>query len=858
MPLPIPLPWPRIRENALKFAHEYRNAVKENEDAQSFWNDFFNVFGKKRRGTARFEYAVRKRATSLPSGVIESPDEDLGPGRIDLFWPGVLLAESKSRDKHPDLDAAYKQALEYIGGLPAYERPQYVFTSDFARLRFYDLRNKTVLPTADDHVEIAVAELGKHVRLFGFMAGYEQRRYQEQDPVNRQAAERMGKLHDKLEASGYRGADLERYLVRLLFCLFAEDTDIFPRASFMDLVSNHAGPRGQQLGPLLHQFFEVLDTPEDQRPDTLPDYLREFPYVNGGLFKGNLRTVAFDETMRQLLLSATRLDWGQISPAIFGSLFQSVMNDEERRIKGAHYTSEANILKAIGPLFLDELRAELNHLGTLAATTQRDNRLRELQNRLAGLRLFDPACGCGNFLVVAYRELRLLELDLLALLYPDQGGTQFPLGVETAVRLTVEQMHGIELDEFAARIAEVALWLVDHQMNQRLSERFGHYMARIPLRQHAHIRHGNALSTDWSDVLPREQATHVLGNPPFVGKSLQTDEQKAELLIVLQGTRGAGNLDYVAGWYWKTAQYIQRTNARAALVSTNSIVQGEQVSLLWGPLLGRFGMHIQFAHQTFKWSNEGKKNAAVHCVIIGFGPQEVTNKRLFTYSRPTSLPEERVASRINPYLVDAPIVVLPNRRRPLCQVSPMIYGSKPADGGNLIMTDEEKQELLLAEPEAAPFVREYAGSDEFISGTSRWCLWLKDAEPNVLRKLTKVMARVKRVEKMRLDSDKESTREWANSPTLFTEDRQPTTDYLLVPIHSSESRIYVPFAFLSAEVVVGNSCMAIPNASLYTFGVVTSAMHMAWLSYVCGRIKSDYRYSNTIVYNNFPWPESPV
>jgi len=436
MPLPIPLPWPEIRKKAHEFAHEYRNAVQEDEDAQSFWNEFFDVFGKRRRGTARFEYRVRKRAASLPTGEgAEAEAADLGRGRIDLFWPGVLLAESKSR--HKDLDAAYAQALEYIGNLPAYEHPQYIFTSDFARLRFYDLRGRTVYPTAAEHTEIAVAELGKHVRLFGFMAGYEQRTYQEQDPVNRKAAERMGKLHDQLEASGYRGADLERYLVRLLFCLFAEDTDIFPRASFMDLVRRHAGPKGQQLGLLLHQLFEMLDTPEGERSAHLPEHLREFPYVNGDLFKGGLRIADFSEAMRELLLEATTLDWGQVSPAIFGSLFQSVMEDGERRANGAHYTSEANILKAIGPLFLDELRAELTHLGTLTATPQRAARLHELQNRLADLRLLDPACGCGNFLVVAYRELRLLELDLLALLYPSEGGTQFPLGVETAVQLSI-------------------------------------------------------------------------------------------------------------------------------------------------------------------------------------------------------------------------------------------------------------------------------------------------------------------------------------------------------------------------------------------------------------------------------------
>jgi hypothetical protein len=602
----------------------------------------------------------------------------------------------------------------------------------------------------------------------------------------------------------------------------------------------------------------VLDTPENQRSAHLPEHLREFPYVNGDLFKGGLRIADFSEAMRELLLEATTLDWGQVSPAIFGSLFQSVMEDGERRANGAHYTSEANILKAIGPLFLDELRARLTRLEARVPSPERTRDLGELHNELARLRLLDPACGCGNFLVVAYRELRQLELDLLALRYPGTGGTQFPLGVETAVQLSVEQMHGIELDEFAARIAEVALWLVDHQMNQRLSERFGHYMARIPLRQRAHIRHGNALTTDWNEVLPREQATHVLGNPPFVGKSLMSGAQKEDLLRVLQGVKGAGNLDFVAGWYWKTAQYIHGTDARAALVSTNSIVQGEQVSLLWGPLLGRFGMHIQFAHQTFKWSNEGRKNAAVHCVIIGFGPQEILGKRLFTYDTLTSQPEEQSVSRINPYLVDAPVLVLPNRRKPLCQVPAMIKGSQPTDGGNLLLTNDEKNSLLISEPQAEPFIRKFWGSEEFINGISRWCLWLKDAQPQLLRKSPQVLARIEQVRQMRLSSPKPATRVWASRPALFTEDRQPTADYLLIPRHSSENRDYVPFGFVSADVIVGDSCMSVPNASLYLFGVITSAMHMAWMSYVCGRIKSDYRYSNTIVYNNFPWPTAPA
>ncbi|MBC8084961.1 MAG: class I SAM-dependent DNA methyltransferase, partial [Hymenobacter sp.] len=455
--------------------------------------------------------------------------------------------------------------------------------------------------------------------------------------MNRAAAERMGDLHDAMAASGYRGTDLERYLVRLLFCLFAEDTDIFPRAAFMNFVRLHAGPRAQDLGAKLHELFEVLDTPEDQRQTTLPAHLREFPYVNGDLFKGPLRTLAFSEPMRELLLNATVLDWGQISPAIFGSLFQSVMDPAARRTQGAHYTSEQNILKALGPLLLDELRAELAHLATLAATTQRTNRLRELQNKLGGLRLLDPACGCGNFLVVAYRELRLLELELLGLRYPEGEVIQFPLGPETEVLLNADQMHGIEVDEFPARIAEVALWLVDHQMNQRFSVRFGHYLARIPLKRGAHIRHANALQVDWNTVLPAAQATHVVGNPPFVGKQYQTASQKADVARIFQGVKGASALDYVSCWFLKTAEYLcspEEPKGRAALVSTNSITQGEQVSILWGPILNRFAMKLHFGHQTFQWRNEGRKNAAVHCIIVGFGPQEIANKRIFLYDSP--------------------------------------------------------------------------------------------------------------------------------------------------------------------------------------------------------------------------------
>ena len=851
----MPLAWSEIRSRAFQFARNWRDETRERAEAQTFWNEFFDVFGINRRKVATFEKNVQKYQPTLATGVGIDPTMALGRGSIDLFWPGMLLGESKSR--HRSLDAAYGQALEYIGGLPEYDRPQYVFVSDFEFLRLYDLRNRIGYPQANEHTEVPVADLGRHVRLFGFMAGYQQRTYQEQDPVNRRAAEKMGKLHDQLEASGYRGADLERYLVRLLFCLFAEDTDIFPRASFMDLVSQHSGPRGQRLGPLLHQLFETLDTPEDQRQSDLPEYLQEFPYVNGDLFKEPLHVVAFNEEMRDLLLDATRLDWGQISPAIFGSLFQSVMDVTERRQQGAHYTSEKNIRKALGPLLLDDIRVRLDALTAQSPTANRTRALHGMRAELANLRIFDPACGCGNFLVVAYRELRLLELDVLTLLYPEQEGTQFTTSVEAVVALNVDQMHGIEIDEFPARIAEVALWLVDHQMNQLFSVRFGHYLARIPLRRGARIVHANALTKDWNDVLPREQATHIVGNPPFRGKRLQSAGQKADVLRIFRGVKSASKLDYVACWFWKAAEYIQETRIRVALVSTNSIVQGEQVCLLWAPLLNRFGVKIHFAHQTFKWANEGRQNAAVHCVIIGFGSEDVDRKRLFLYDTYTSEPHEQAATQINPYLVDGPVVLMSSRSRPLCDVPKLVFGSMPNDKGHLLLDKDERDAVLAAEPDLAPYIRPIVGTDEYINDIPRWCFWLVDVEPNVIRQSAVLRLIADAVRALRTASPRTATQGLAQTPLLFGEIRQPARRYLIVPGVSSETRQYVPMGFLPPDVITSNLAFTCPQATLYHFAVLTSGMHMAWLRYVCGRLESRYRYSKDIVYNNFPWPDTP-
>jgi N-6 DNA Methylase len=552
--------------------------------------------------------------------------------------------------------------------------------------------------------------------------------------------------------------------------------------------------------------------------------------------------------MREALLDACALDWSAISPAIFGSLFQSIMDEKARRNLGAHYTSEANILKLIKPLFLDELHAEFERI------KGNRHKLVEFHTKLKQLTFFDPACGCGNFLVISYRELRELELQVLRAdneLSAHKG--QLSVDVNNLIGVNVDQFYGIEIEEFPAQIAQVALWLVDHQMNLRVSVEFGLYFARIPLKSTPHIQHGNALRVDWNDVMPAQRCSYVLGNPPFLGYSYQSKEQKADLAGVMQGIHGAGVLDFVCGWYILAARYLHGSNTRAAFVSTNSITQGEHVAVLWGEMQ-RLGMHIHFAHRTFQWSNEAKGNAAVHCVIVGFGVDNTNNKTIYEYEDIKGLPLAVPVKNINPYLIDAPTVFLPKRREPICHVPPMSKGSQPTDGGNLLMDDAEKATLLAVEPQAAKWIRSFLGAEEFINHTARWCLWLVDCPPNELRALPEVMKRVQAVKNMRLASTKAATIELASSPAHFGEMRQPKTNYLLVPRVSSEKRTYVPIGFISHSTIASDATLIIPSASLFHFGVMTSAMHNAFMRFTCGRLKSDFRYSNTIVYNNYPWP----
>lgn len=866
----MPLTWSEIRTNAQRFALDWAGVTSERAEAQTFWNEFFAVFGVQRRRVAVYEKTVSRL-------------KHAGQGRIDVFWPGLMLAEHKSAGA--DLDAAFQQAADYFEGLNDKELPRYVVVSDFQHFILHDLEE-------DTRQTLTLKEFPRKIHLFGFIAGYRRQKLREQDPINVEAVQKMGDLHDLLKRDGYDGHALEVFLVRLLFSLFADDTGIFqPKDALQDLIENHTQEDGADLGDQLGRLFVVLSTPYDRRQKSLPEIFAAFPYVNGRLFEERLDPPVFSKEMRALLIDLCGMNWGAISPAIFGAMFQAVIEldaRDRRRQLGAHYTSEANILKLIGPLFMDELRAEF---GQVKANK---NQLFEFQKKLARLTFLDPACGCGNFLVISYRELRRLEIDVLeaAEKLGQRWGT-LPIAVD------VDQFFGIEIEEFPAQVAQVAMWLTDHQMNIEASEVFGEPILRIPLVKSAHIRHGNALQLDWAEFVPPTRLNYILGNPPFVGKQHQTPEQKADLAQVCTGIHGAGVLDFVAGWYVKAARYITaeinpfgqiveraapgrrkfkdvrfgkgehamhdlfldaaeveqkaRRAVRCAFVSTNSITQGEQVGVLWGWLLNQ-GIHIQFAHRTFQWMNEAPGKAAVHCVIVGFGAVPSRQRRLFEYETPDGAPHEVKAASINPYLVDAAETVLPSRRQTISKVPPIVFGSMPNDGGNLLLSDDEKRALLRVEPQAKKWIRPFMGADEFINRIPRWCLWLVDCPAAELKAMPLVAERVAAVKKLRAASNRETTRELAATPSLFGEIRQPQGSYILVPRHSSERRRFVPIGFLGTGVIAGDSNLVIPDATPFHFGVLTSTMHNAWIRYVAGRLESRYRYSAQIVYNNYPWP----
>jgi hypothetical protein len=828
------LGWDEIRRRAKSFSEEWKAAHYEKGETQTFYNEFFEIFGIKRRQVAIYEQRVKLLNNRH--------------GFIDLFWPGMLLIEQKS--SRLDLGKAQGQALDYVEGIHPTQQPRWVLTCDFQNWVLLDLETGTEL-------KFRLADLPKHITVFDFMLG---RRvtFQTQAAVTIKAAELMGALHDALASTGYVGHDLEQLLVRLLFCMFADTTGIFqPLNIFLQLIENDTRPDGSDVGRVLADLFDVLDTPEDKRQTTLQAELKEFPYVNGRLFHDPLRAVHFTKEMREMLLDACRHDWSAVSPAIFGSLFQSVMNAKERRAKGAHYTSEENILKVIGPLFLDDLRTEFAAI--IARKTGRARALAQFQEKLASLTFLDPACGCGNFLVIAYREIRRLELDCLKTQHGDQR-----IDAALLSRVTVEQFFGIEYEEFPAKIAEVAMWMMDHIANSEINAAFRSNYARIPLRESPHILHGDALDTDWAALLPPVRCSYVMGNPPFVGAKYQTDAQRAQVRRVANLGGSGGTLDYVAAWFLKAGQYLQENRTiRIGFVATNSITQGEQVAQLWPVLFDRYGLEIIFAHRTFSWQSEARGKAHVHVVIVGLAHRdhEPTEKRLFSYPDIKGSPVETRHGALTAYLFDAQGVanrhlVVKEEAKPLNGAHGVVIGSKPVDGRFYILDNEERTAFLEREPQAATFLHPYVGAEEFINGGTRWILHLADASPTELRGMPLVRERIAKVRAFREASKSAGTRDLAQTPTRYHVTVVPDRPFLVIPKVSSERREYIPIGWLQPPVIPSDLMFVQPGATLFDFAVLTSRAHMAWLSQIGGRLESRYRYSISLVYNTYPRPDA--
>lgn len=901
------LSWPDIKTRASMFAQEFAHARDEKSQAQTFWLKFFAVFGVDSSRVGVFESRVKKLNKRT--------------GFADYFWPGLLMIEHKSAGL--DLAIAHDQAADYCVNLKEGEHPRYLLVSDFQNFWLKDLE-------LGEEARFTLKELPQNASRFGFILGQQSARIQANDPINDRAVKKLAKLHGALRRDGYKRHPLQLLLTRLLFCMFADKTGLFePAGRFTDLIERGTLEDGSNVGQVLTQLFDELDTELSQRQSKAPGWFKDFPYVNGHLFEEKIRTASFDGAMRELLLDCCYLDWARISPAIFGSMFQHIMDEEGldtqhdlRRELGAHYTSEDNIFKLIGPLFFDDLRKQF------AVARGSIKALFEFQKKLRRLQFLDPACGCGNFLVITYRELRLLEIEVFkAVKSIASKGPKGLSGLQAleafkAEMVDVDQFSGIEIEEFPARVAQVAMWLVDHQMNVLAGETLEAWLPRLPLKKSAHIRIGDALAIDWAEFCPPANCHYLLGNPPFVGKQMQSDSQKAsmERLLASAGIQGGGVLDFVAGWYIKAAQYLAGSNAaladerkkafkdaafskakqasmldeedpaevaahqslndifalaeaqdlaarekiKVAFVSTNSICQGEQVGLLWSWMMSQ-GIAIEFAHRTFRWSNEASGKAAVHCVIVGFGlasrVAKVSPKRLFDYvdehggDDASAQPQELAVGQINPYLVDAPMVALESRKLSLCGAPPINYGSFALDDGHFTLDEQGRASILADGKDAAAFVRPFVGGQELLNNEPRWCLWLHDVEPEAINGFPEIKRRVAAVKLWRSKSSRPTTVKLAQTPMEFAEIRQPAGKYIAIPTVSSERRDVIPIAFLNKNTIASNQLYVIPKASLYHFAVLTSAMHMAWMHYTCGRLKSDYRYSAAIVYNNFPWPE---
>lgn len=847
--------------NAENFANKWHQYTDEKSGKDSFYNDFFAIFGIDRFYDAAFEWRVKDKQSSSTKFA-------------DLFWEGVFLAEHKSAGV--DLAQAKLQAEGYLATIQAHTpdlMPRFYAVSDFANFHLFEVNNP------DFALKFPLLDLPKHIAngAFAFMHGHESRLREDEERANTKAAEQIGKLYKAFKARQvYKDHELRLMITRLLFLLFADDSAVWQTRNglFFDLIEQHTSETGADLGSRLHELFEVLNTPENER-DCLPIY-HAFDYVNGGLFAEPLRTFRFDAELRELLLDCCAINWKQISPEIFGTLFQSVMEKtrddtgniikDERREKGAHYTEKANIEKVIKSLFLDALQAELQAVRSAKKNTKQDKERRiqafaDFHRKLANLTFLDPACGCGNFLIIAYEALRKLEDDLFEAMYFDGKPHTAQIGFSETIAnvwVTPTQFHGIEIDGFATMIAKVAMWLKEHQCNLETKRRFGGAIAceTLPLKDEAHIINGNSLELDWVE------ADYILGNPPFIGMAWRNAEQQADCDRVFPKESKFGKMDYVACWYVKAArQMLQRPQTRTAFVSTNSICQGEQAGILWKWLFDQ-QFYIRFAHRTFQWTSQASGKAAVHCVIVGFelptSGQKPTEVCLFDYPDIKGEPILLKVANINQYLAAGASVIIDSRAKVPAGMTKMTKGSQPTDGGNWILSPSERAELVKKYPDLTACIKPFIGADELINGGERYCLWFADTSLSDLAKFDKypeIKARKEAVKALRQKSPTKSVQEQAATPYLFTQNRQPKTHFLAVPEVSSERRAYIPMDFLTAEHVPSNKIYLIPDVSEYEFGILISEIHMAWMRTVAGRLESRYSYSPN-VYHSFPFPNA--
>ena len=829
---------------AERFVEEWRGRGKEDEHDETFWNQFLQeVMGIDRvhhvidfQKKVKIGRSTKKIDGYIPASKVLIEQKTLG---IDLKKPAM---QSDGQELTP-----YEQGLRYAAYLPPNEAPNFIIVSNFQEFLIYDRR---VDPNGESPIAVSLEELPQQLQVFNFIVDPVNQKIARQQQVNLEAARLIGEVYESVK-NQYHDPDASRHdlatlMVRVLFCLYAEDSGLFESNLFYDYLKEIPAGEGTFRDALI-KLFKILNTPEDKRDSYLGEKLSQFPYVNGGLFAEEIEIPIFTNSIKfQMLQKAGyEFNWSEISPVIFGSIFESILSGDERRAGGMHYTSVENIHKVIDPLFLDELRLEFQKAGNNKA------KLRTLQDKIASLNFLDPACGSGNFLTQTYLELRTLENDILARLIGDQMAMELQAkDIPSLVKVNVGQFYGIEINDFAVSVANTALWIADHQSNQQTSKLISRSIINLPLKDYKHIVCANALRIDWNDVLPAEKCSYIMGNPPFLGYSTMGKEQSAEMLKVFEKAKGAGTLDYVAAWYKVATNYIINSSIKCAFVSTNSICQGQQVEPLWRPLFKQ-GLTINFAHRSFIWNSETKDMAHVHVVIIGFSVEPDRVKLIFNNG------EVIEATQINAYLFDAPDVFIERRARPICAVPEMIAGGKPSDGVNLILTSEEKNEFLAKNPELECWIKPFSMGAEFINGKERYCFWFVGITPKELRELPQpVKARIAAVKEMRLASTKAATRKKADTPWLFDEVRPPKSDiYIAIPKVSSERREYIPIGFVDNGMIPGDKLFYLDDNDLYYFAILASKLHNAWMRVVTGRLKSDYSYSNTIVYNNFPWPQ---